>query len=109
MVVGSYLVHYDALLQNATDIIRKRHKILLQIASTFHYKMRILLQNAAVDTKFEKVFTKCEKYYKMRRLLQNKSVQTSIQVGSRGEAVVHIIGIQQLITSCEHFKIQNLI
>ena len=73
MVVGSYLVHYDALLQNATDIIRKRHKILLQIASAFYYKMRILLQNAAVDTKFKKFsqnvknITKCDVYYKISR------------------------------------------
>ena len=46
-------------------------------------------------------------FYIMRRLLQNASVQLSMDVGFRGETVEDIIG--ELITSCEHFKIQKLI
>ena len=45
MVVVSYLVHYDTLLQNVTGIITKCEKSLLQNALGF------LLQKATVSTK----------------------------------------------------------
>ena len=41
----SYLVYYDTLLQNATDIITK---CFLQIRQVLHYKMRQLLQNTSI-------------------------------------------------------------
>ena len=66
MVVVSYMVNYNTLLQNATDIFTKcdnyfitiGDRSLLQNASTFYYKIRqllqiatILLQNATITTK----------------------------------------------------------
>ena len=50
----SYLVYYDILLQNATNIIIKCNKSLLQNASGF------LLQHATV-------ITKCDVFHKMHR------------------------------------------
>ena len=69
MLAVSCLVHYDTLLQNATDnrgncgscFITKRDKGLLQNAS------HILLQNATIITKFVEFITKWDSYYKMRR------------------------------------------
>ena len=52
VVAVSYLVHYGTLLQNATDIITKYDKNLLQDVTH-------LLQIAAV-------ITKCKSYHKMR-------------------------------------------
>ena len=60
MVVVSYLVHYDTLLQNATDIITKWDsyfitncsKSLLQNSSEF------FLQNVIVSLQFATVITK---------------------------------------------------
>ena len=71
-VTVSYLIHYDSLIQNATDVITKCGRSLLQNASRFllhyndfnakcdsYYKLAtaILLQNATV-------ITKCDVYYK---------------------------------------------
>ena len=70
MIALSYLVHYDTLFQNATDIIKKMRQ-------PFYYKMQ------------QKLISKCDSfiiycdsyhrlhlfYYKIRRLLQNVSVQ----------------------------------
>ena len=75
-VTASYLIRYDNLLQNATDIITrsdsyfitKSDRSLLQKASGF------LLQNATVITKCDNFITKCDSYYKMRRLLQITTV-----------------------------------
>ena len=67
-IVVSYLVHYDTILKNATDIITKCDKSLFQCVrfliikcdnfitkckgyykmQQFYYKMRLLLQNALV-------------------------------------------------------------
>ena len=66
-VTVSYLIPYDSLLQNASDIITKWDsyfitkcdKGLLQNASGF------LLQNAAVLLKNTTVITKCNVYYKL--------------------------------------------
>ena len=52
------MIHYDSLLQNATDIITKYDscfitnydRSLLQNASGFYYKMRQLFQNAMLIT-----------------------------------------------------------
>ena len=68
-VTVSYLIHYDSLLQNATDIITKCDsyfitkcdRSLLQNASGFSLQIAtISLQNATV-------ITKCYVYYKLRQ------------------------------------------
>ena len=61
MVKISYLVHYYNLLQNATDIVTKCEKSLLQNVSGF------LLQNATVLLQNATVITNSDIYYKMRR------------------------------------------
>ena len=57
MVVTSYLVHCNALLQNVTDIVTKcgnyfikkmPQKFITKCVSFFHYKMQRLLQNTSV-------------------------------------------------------------
>ena len=53
MVMVSYLVYYDTLLQNATDIITKCDKCFLQNTPSF------VLQNATVITKYLDFITKC--------------------------------------------------
>ena len=42
MVVVSYLVHFDTLIQNALDIITNATTILLQNATKIYYEMRQL-------------------------------------------------------------------
>ena len=79
MIVVSYLVHYDTLLQNATDLLQNATAILIQnvtkvyykMRQVFYYKIRQLLQNATT------LLLKCDSYYKMRRLLQNVSLHSS--------------------------------
>ena len=74
----SYLILYDSLLQNATDIntkcnsyfITKCNRSLLETASGF------LLQNATVITNCDDFITKCDSYYKMQRSLQIATVHT---------------------------------
>ena len=69
-VTVSYLIHYDSLLQNATDIITIYD-------SYFITKWdRSLFQNATVITNCDDFITKCGSYYKMLRLLQIPTVQT---------------------------------
>ena len=53
-VAGSYLVRFDSLLQNVTDIITKCDRRLLQNTSGF------LLQNMTC------FIPKCDSYYKLR-------------------------------------------
>ena len=55
VVLVSYLIHHDTLLQNATDDIRKHGSYYI--------------------TKCVDFITKCDSYYKLRRLFQNASVQ----------------------------------
>ena len=50
MVAASYLVHYDALSQNATNIITKCDNYLLENVTVLLQKASILLQNATVIT-----------------------------------------------------------
>ena len=62
-VTVSYLMHYDSLLQNATDIITKCDSYFITKCN------RSLLQNASVFL--------WQFYYKMRQLLQNMSFITN--------------------------------
>ena len=68
-VVVSYLICYDGLLQNATDVITKCNRLLLQNAIVianwrrFYYKMRQLIQNATFITKFFRVEKGIEKSF----------------------------------------------
>ena len=72
MVTVSYLVHYETLLQNATEIITKCDKSLLQNALGILFQnATVLLQNVTVVTKCVDFIINCNSYYKMRRLLQN--------------------------------------
>ena len=75
-VTVSYLIHYDSLLQNATDIITKCDsyfitkcdRSLLQNASGFLLQnATVLLQNTTVITKCDDFVTKCDVYYKLRQ------------------------------------------
>ena len=81
-VTVSYLIHYDSLLQNTTNIrkcdsyfITKCTRSLLQNASEFLLQnATVLLQNTTVITNCNNFITKCDCYYKMRRLLQIATV-----------------------------------
>ena len=83
MVVISYLVNHDTLLQNAMDIITKYDslqnvtKVYYKMCPVFcykieqfHYKMRQLLK------KCDGFITNCDSYYKMQCLSQNASIDT---------------------------------
>ena len=81
-----YLIRYDSLLQNATDIITKCdsyfitkcNRSLLQNMSGFLLEnATVLLQNATVFTKCENFITKLDSYCKMRGLLQIATVHAS--------------------------------
>ena len=87
-VVVSYLILYDSLLQNATNIttkcdskfITKCERRLLQNASGLLLQnATILLKNAIVITNCDNFFTKSDNYYKMRGLLQIAMVHRVIQ------------------------------
>ena len=73
-VTVSYVIHYDGLLQNATDIITKCDnyfigkcdRSLLQKASSFLLQnATVLLQNVTVATNCDNFITKCDSCYKM--------------------------------------------
>ena len=79
-VTVSYLICYNSLLQNATDVITKCDsyffskcdRSLLQNASTFYYKMRQFYykmrqssQIATTSLQNATVITKCDVYYKL--------------------------------------------
>ena len=67
-VTVSYLIHYDSLLQNSTEVYCKMRQ-------DFYYKMRqFFLQNATIITNYNNFITKCDSYYKVRRLLQIATV-----------------------------------
>ena len=66
------MIHYDSLLQNATYIITKCDKSLLQSESGFLLQnATVLLQNATVFYKMRRLFCK------MQRLLQNVTFVTN--------------------------------
>ena len=58
MSMVSYLIHYDSLLQNATDIIAKPDSRFITVSVLLQH-VSVLLQNATV-------ITKCDDYYKLR-------------------------------------------
>ena len=62
-VTVSYLIHYDSLLQNATDIITKCNSYFITKCdrSLLQNVTGFLLQNATV------LITKCDVYYKLRQ------------------------------------------
>ena len=79
-VTVSYLIRYDSLLQNVTDIIAKCdsyfitkcNRNLLQNGSCFLLQnATVLLLNATVNTNCNDSVTKCDSYYKMRRFITN--------------------------------------
>ena len=72
----SYLIHYDNLLQNVTDVITKCNscfiikcdRSLLQNALGFLLQnATVLLQNVTVITKCNNFITKCNVYYKLQQ------------------------------------------
>ena len=82
-VTVPYLIRYDSLLQNATDIITKCdsyfitkcNRSLLQNPSDFLLQnATFLLQNVTVIKNCDDFITKCGIYYKMRRLLHFATV-----------------------------------
>ena len=90
IVTVSYLIHYDSLLQNATDFIRKCDSYfitncdrkLLQNASGFLLhnatvllKMRQFLQITTIFLQNTIVITKCNLYYKLRLHKRNSKSQ----------------------------------
>ena len=67
-VTVSYLIRYDSLLQNATDVITKCDRSLLQNVSDFLLQnVTVLLQNATILLQNATVITKCDVYYKLRQ------------------------------------------
>ena len=73
-VTVSYLIRYDSLLQNATDIIAKCdsyfiikcERSLLENASGFLLQnTTVLLENVTVFTNCDDFITKCDSYYKL--------------------------------------------
>ena len=57
----SYLIHYNNLLQNATDVITKRDSYFITKCDEVYFKNRQVF-----ITKRDSVITKCDSYYKMR-------------------------------------------
>ena len=71
-IMVSYLIHYDSLLQNATDIIRKCDSCFIIKCD----KKFITKSVGFFIIKRKSFFTKCHSYYKMRRLLQIATVHS---------------------------------
>ena len=61
-VAVSYLIHYDSLLQNATDIMTKCGSNLLQNATEVYYKMCQVFYY-----KMRQFILKCDVYYKLQQ------------------------------------------
>ena len=53
------------LLQNATEVYYKMHKVFHYKMRQFYYKMRQLLQNAKILLQNATVIAKCDVYYKL--------------------------------------------
>ena len=71
MTVVSHFVHYNTLLQNATEaFIKMRPKFITKCVRFYITKC------ISFVTKCDDFVTKCGSCYKMRRLLKNASVQT---------------------------------
>ena len=77
-VTVSYLIHYDTLLQNATDVITKCNSYFIKKCdrSLLQNVLGFLLPNATVITNCDDFTTKCYCYYKIRNsLLEIATVQ----------------------------------
>ena len=70
------MIHYDTLLQNATDIITKCDKNLLKNVSGF------LLQNAAVLLQFTTVNIKCLDFITNAAVITNSKVYCKMRWGT---------------------------
>ena len=75
----SYLIIYDGLLQNATDIITKCDSYFITKCdrSLLPHVSILLLQNATAITECDDFVTRCDSCYKMRRLLQIATVHST--------------------------------
>ena len=82
MATVSYLVHYDTLLQNTTDIITKYGSCFITKYDKSYFKMRQVFYYKMWQfiTKCVDFITECDSYYKMRSLLQNVSVHLWIKI-----------------------------
>ena len=88
MVTVSYLIPYQYLLQNVTDITKCDiyyitkcdHRLLQNVSSVLLQNELVLLQNATAITKYDDIIRKWDTYYKIRRLLQNASVHNLITI-----------------------------
>ena len=71
VIMVSYLVYYDTLLQITTDSITKCNSYLITkfIASLLQNASSFLLQNASVLLQNAIVITKCDVYYKISRYI----------------------------------------
>ena len=74
-VTVSYLIHYDSLLQNATDVLLqnatevyyKMRQVFYYKMQQFYYKIRQLLQIVTTLLQNATVITKCDVYYNLRQ------------------------------------------
>ena len=81
-VTVSYLIQYDSLLQNSTDIVTKCNSYFITkcYRSLLENESGFLLQNATIIINCDNFITKCDSSYKMRRLLQISTVQLLIEL-----------------------------
>ena len=68
-VVVSYLIRYDSLLQNATEVHYKIRQAFYYKMRQLYYKMRHLLQIATILLENTTVIAKCDIYYKLREYI----------------------------------------
>ena len=88
MVTVSYLIPYQYLLQNVTDITKCDiyyitkcdHRLLQMVSRVLLQNELVLLQNATAITKYDDIIRKWDTYYKILRLLQNASVHNLITI-----------------------------
>ena len=115
-VTVSYLIHYDSLLQNPTDIITKCDNYFIAKCdrSSLQNALGSLIQNATalwqnrtVFTNCNKFITKCDIYYIMRRSLQIATVHLCIII-STFPVVICENTVKQIISERmnEHVKIK---
>ena len=70
-VTVSYLIHYDSLLQNASDFITKCDSYVITKCdrSLFQNASGLLLQNATILLQNATVITKCDVHYKLQQYI----------------------------------------
>ena len=78
VVTVSYLVHYETLLQNATDIITNATAILLQNAKKIYYKIcwYYIIKYDSFIARCDSHYKICRFYYKLWQLWQNATFIT---------------------------------